>query len=285
MTIALTASTGKIGTALLNAATATAARERDLTFRALARDPARLRSSAGEVRSFDFTEPATYGAAFEGVETLVLVSPSSPRQGATDIAVVDAARKAGVRHVIKVSGEAADRATTRFGGQHQISESHLRATGDGWTIVRPTFFMENLLGLGAAIAAGTYPAPTGAARMSQIAVDDIAAVLLAIVTSPERHRGATYTLTGPAASTGDEIAAALAAARGHDVRHVDVLEDAFREDLARAGLDPWTLGGLLEAYRRVRSGEASNLTDDVTRLTGRAPMDLATWARAHATAF
>jgi uncharacterized protein YbjT (DUF2867 family) len=116
-----------------------------------------------------------------------------------------------------------------------------------------TFFMENALGLGATIAAGTFPAPMADARIGQIATADIAAVMLAVAADTAAHRGATYALTGPAAYTGDEIAAALTEAAGHRVRYVDVPENASRQGLLDAGLDVWSADGLVEAYRVVRA--------------------------------
>lgn len=260
MTIALTGSTGKIGKSLLAAAG-------DLSIRALAR------------KSFDFLDRATWSRSLEGAETLVLVSPVIANQEETFCAFIDAARAAGVKHVVKLSGAGADHASTRFAAQHRVVEGHLRESGLGWTLVRPTFFMENMLGIAPVIASGTYPAPTGQARMTQVAVADIAAVLLAVARDPAAHRSAIYTLTAPAALSGEEIARVLSEAVGHAVRYVDVPEEAFRENLLRAGLDAWTADGVIEGYRKVRAGEASEATSDITRVLGRPATDFATWAK------
>ena len=176
----------------------------------------------------------------------------------------------------------AEHGGNRFAEQHRAVERRLSSSGIPATIVRATFFMENILGLAAPIAAGTYPAPTADARMGQIAIADIAAVLWPSPPPPAAHRGATYTLTDPVAYTGDEIASAFAEATGHPVRYVDVPENAFRQRLLDAGLDTWTADGLIEAYRLVRAGATAATTDDVRRVTGRTPIDFASWARTHA---
>jgi len=276
MTIALTAPTGKVGTALL-----TEASQRQIPIRALVRDAKRLRVAANAAVSFDFADRTTYARALEGVRTLVLISPPFPGQADAESAVVDAARAAGVAHVIKLSGMAANDAASLFGEELRAVEAHIRASGLAWTLVRPTFFMENLLTLAAPIASGTYPAPTADARMTQIAVADIAAVLLTVATEPDRHRGAIYTLTGPTADRGDEIAIRLSEAIGHGIRFVDVPEDAFRQNLLRVGADAWHAEGVVKAYRNVRAGGAMEITDDVRRVTGRAPIDFAAWAQRH----
>ncbi len=271
MTIALTASTGKVGTALL-----TQARELGLPIRALAR--------RGEI-PFDFGDPATYARALDGIRTLILVSPPLRDQDTRDVALIDAAREAGVAHVVKLSGYRADEARSRFAAQHRTVEARLRTSGLGWTFVRPTFFMENLLALATPIAAGAYPAPLGEARMAQVAVDDIASVLLTAARAPEQHREAVYTLTAKAADNGEDIARALAEATEHPVRYVDLPEDTLRQELHRGGHDAWAAEGVIEAYRNVRAGGVTATTDDVLRVTGRAPIDFAIWARAHAAAF
>ncbi|WP_394828021.1 NAD(P)H-binding protein [Pendulispora albinea] len=271
MTIALTAPTGKVGTALL-----TQAQGLRLPIRPLAR--------RGEI-PFDFTDPATYARALDGARTLVLVSPPLRDQDTRDVAVIDAAREAGVTHVVKLSGYRADEAMTRFAAQHRTGEERLRASSLAWTFVRPTFFMENNLALATSVTAGDYPAPLAGARITQVAVDDVAAVLLAVARAPEPHREAIYTLTAEAAHRGEDIARVLAEAAGHPVRYVDLSEDALRQDLHGAGHEPWNAEGILEAYRNVRAGGATMTTDDIRRVTGRAPIDFATWARRHAAAF
>jgi len=209
MNIAMTAATGKVGTAILAAAGA-----RKLAIRALVREPSRLKGPASATARFDFADRATHAPALASVDTLILISPSTPEQVLQESAVIDAARAAGVRHVIRLSGAGAEHGGNRFSDQHRAVESHLRESGLHATILRATFFMENALGSAAPIAAGTYPAPLGNARLGQIAVADIAAAALAVAVASEAQR-ATYTLTGPAAYTGEEIASALSEASGH----------------------------------------------------------------------
>lgn len=264
MTIALTAPTGHIGTKVLAAATT----------------PIRPLGRKTAVR-FDFGDPSTFAAAFDGVRTLVFISPPEKGQTARDNAVVDAAKAAGVTHIVRLSGFHANEATTRFMAHHDAVERHIRASGIAWTFVRPTFFMENLLALSQAIAAGRYPAPTADAPMSQVAVADIAAVILAVANAPEKHRGATYELTGPSADRGSAIAATLAEATGHAVDFVDVPEDAFRANMLGHGMDPWSVEGIVEAFRKVRAGDATEITGDVQRVLGRAPIAFPDWARAN----
>src|SRR4051794_23864665 len=113
MKIAITAASGKVGTAILSAA-----QERGWNIRAPVRDAARLRVAASASVAFDFADQRSYARALEGVEILMLISPSTARQVEQESAVVDAARSAGVGHVIRLSGAGAEHGGTRFADQH-----------------------------------------------------------------------------------------------------------------------------------------------------------------------
>lgn len=136
-----------------------------------------------------------------------------------------------------------------------------------------------LLAFAGAIAArGRFSAPIGDAKVSAIDVRDIAAVA-AVALTEAGHEGATYALTGPAAITHHDIAAALSAALGRDITFGDTAPEAFAASL-HGILPPWQVGGLLEDYAHYRRGEAAEVTTTVADITGRAPRDIGQFARA-----
>ena len=117
---------------------------------------------------------------------------------------------------------------------------------------------------------------------------DIADVAAAALTESRLAQagpeGATYTLTGPAAVTHAEMAAALSAALGREITFTDVPPEAFAESL-HGVLPPWQVEGLLEDYAHYRRGEAAAVSPAVMEVTGRAPRDVAQFARDYAPAF
>ncbi len=279
MSIALTAPTGKVGTAFL-----TAARERGIAVRAFARASSTFAIAPTERVDFDLSDPATYAPALAGTTSIFLVTPGSPEQADQEIAIADAAHKAGV-HVIKLSVEAAQLDGTTLSDLHQRVEQHLASARIPATILRPTFFMQNALGLIDPIRAGIFPQAMGTASMGQVDTADIAAAALAVAENPAAHAGKTYEITGPAALSGADFAATLSDVAGHSVRFIDVPEDAFRASLLEAGVPPWYAGGLVELYRSVRAGHHAGVSPDVERLTGRAPRTFAQWAQTNAALF
>lgn len=260
--------------------------------RVAARDPARTRATLGvEVPTVtaDVTKPATLRAALEGatrVYTAVGGATGTPDLVAAERALIDAAREAGVGHYVKVSGiDASPEGPARIQRWHGETERHLEGSGVPFTVLRPTFFMQNLLGLAPAIAGGILPVPTGDARAAHIDARDIADVAAEVLTT-EGHLGRRYTLTGPVALSHAEVAAALARELGAVVDFVDVPPEAFRDGGVRAGMPPWFADLLTDVYVTVfATGRASRVTGDVARVTGRAPRDLASFIREHRDVF
>ncbi len=119
--------------------------------------------------------------------------------------------------------------------------------------------------------------------MSAIDVRDIAAVAAAALTEPG-HEGRIYTITGPAAITHSEIAAALSSALGREITFVDTSPQEFAEGL-RGVLPAWQADGLLEDYAHYARGEAAEVYPTVADVTGRQPLSIEQFARDYAAAF
>jgi uncharacterized protein YbjT (DUF2867 family) len=97
-----------------------------------------------EAVALDFTDPATWPAAYRGVEVAFVVRPPQLGNVRRDLLPsLQAARGAGVRHIVLLSLQGAERNRVV---PHARLEEWLRASGLGWTFVRPSFFMENLSG-------------------------------------------------------------------------------------------------------------------------------------------
>ncbi len=257
--------------------------------RALVRDPARadfIREAGFEAVAGDFDRPETLGAALEGVERALLLTPPSPQTFEHQRAFIEAAGRAGVRHVVKFSAFGADAAAPEgFGRWHGQSEDLLKSTGLAWTMLRPNFFMQNLLGQARQIAAtGAVYQPLGDARASFIDTRDIAAVAARTLTE-EGHEGQTYVLTGPEALSYHDIAAKLSEATGREIKYVPISPEQFREGALGAGLPEWLVAALERLNEVFASGRAAEVNDNVRRVGKREPTTFDQFARDHAAAF
>ncbi|GAA4528734.1 SDR family oxidoreductase [Nonomuraea ferruginea] len=284
-TVLITGATGTVSTALIDALEGA-----DVRLRALVRDASRadgLRDRA-EVVVGDLDDPRSLAPAFEGVQDLWLLTPNSPRAPENSMNAVWAARQAGVERVVRLSviGAAHD-APNRSGRLHALSDQELERSGLRWTILRPHWFMQNLLNETGDIAAtGTFSLNVASSRVGMIDVRDIAeCAARVLLDAPDRHHGRTYTLTGPRSLTFDEVAAELGRVLGRPVAYLPVSDEAKHKTLLGHGVPEW-IADMLEEYARAYvSGWGDVTTDAVAGLLGRPPRDVADFARDHAARF
>jgi uncharacterized protein YbjT (DUF2867 family) len=257
--------------------------------RVLARDAGRaefVREAGFEVVEGDFEKPETLDAALAGVERALLLTPPSPRTFELQRDFIEAAKRAGVRHVVKVSAIGADPSGPEgFGKWHGQAEEALKASGLGWTMLQPNFFMQNLLGQARQIAStGAIYQATGDGRASLIDTRDIAAVAARALTE-EGHEGKSYLLTGPEALSYRDVAERLSAALGRQINYVPLTPEQFREGARAQGLPDWLLDALERLNELFASGRAAAVSEDVERVTGRPARTFDEFARDHAAVF
>ena len=106
-----------------------------------------------EVVEGNFDRPATLLTALAGVERAFLLTSSSERTQAQQIAFIDAARQSGVAHIVKLSQFGADaNSPGRFQRYHAAVEAELHASGIAYTFLRPNLFMQGLFNFRSTIA-------------------------------------------------------------------------------------------------------------------------------------
>jgi uncharacterized protein YbjT (DUF2867 family) len=235
---------------------------------------------AAERVAFDLTEPSTWPAAFAGVRTMFLLRPPAVSDVRRDLLpAVAAAREAGVRHVVFLSLQGAERIRVV---PHAAVETWLRGSGLTWTFVRPSFFCQNLLTTHLADIRDrrALPVPAGSGRTAFVDALDVAAVSARALAEPAAHRDRAWTVTGPEALTYDDVAATLTAELGVPVRYTRPgLVGWVRHARGALGL-PWAMTAVTAGiYTTARLGLAAGLTDDVRTVLGRDPVDLATVVR------
>ncbi|WP_336209247.1 SDR family oxidoreductase [Nonomuraea sp. LPB2021202275-12-8] len=260
MTILITGATGNVSSALLSALPSTD------DVRVLVRDPARAPTGV-EVAVGDLDRPQTLDAAFKGVDVLWLLTAMGPQAPHASMNAVWAARQAGVRHVVRMSAIGAGHdAPTRNGRLHALSDAELAASGLGWTVIRPAFFMQNLFG---SVSGSTLYGPTGEGRMGLIDVRDIAEFAAQVLRDPSAHEGRTYTITGPQSISLREAASRLAPIYGTPIAYEPVTPEAAYEAMLGAGLPEWQAAVNVEYAKAYTGGWGDFTTTDFADVLGR----------------
>jgi len=258
--------------------------------RAVYRDAVKARSLPPVTRvQADLKDPRQIDAALAGTSRLFVLTGNEPDFGGTQIAVVEAAERLGVRHLVKLSAlGASDHSRSAIGREHWAVEQAIQRTRIPWTILRPHAFMQNWLGDVAASvrAEDVIYAPIGDGRVPFIDTRDIAAVAAQVLLHPEAHAGKKYVLTGGEAVGYADLAAALSAATGRTITYRPITMEQARSRLAGRGVAAATIDAMLAiaAYQR-DGGPTATVSPNVERLLGRPPRTIHDFVRDYATSF
>lgn len=274
----ITGGTGQTGSEVVRALVARGERPR-----VFARDPAKAEALFGDAVSVvrgDFADAGSVADALGGAHTVFLSCADDPRRVAWEAQAIDAAARAGVSRIVKLSTVgAAPGAPVAFWDWHGQVEELLRSSGVPAVTLRASFSMANLLpAFGEAAQTGRLVAPAGSARVAMIDPRDVGAAAAAVLAGGGED-GATYELTGPAAITWHEVAAGLARAVGRGVAFVDVPPEAAREAMVEHGMPPFVADQVSAIFTQLRAGVADRVSGDVEGLTGSAPRSFAEFAR------
>ncbi|MGO1768973.1 MAG: NmrA family NAD(P)-binding protein [Microbacterium sp.] len=265
-------------------ATAEALAARGVAYRALSRDPSRVRSRLAVPVAGDLDDAEGLRAALAGARAAYVVTPSSERAETQQIRFLELAAEAGVTRVVLLSqlGARAD-SPVRFLRYHAAVDAHAASLGLGVTALRPNLFMQGLLAFAEVIRAGAVlPAPIGDAPVSLVDVRDIGEVAAHALTADEPL--GVQTLTGPEALTHAQLADELARATGRAIRFEQVAPERFAEMLSGV-LPPWQAEGMLEDYAHYARGEAAEVSPAVRTLIGREARGFRAFAEENAAAF
>jgi uncharacterized protein YbjT (DUF2867 family) len=286
--ILVTGATGRPGSAVIREF----ARRRE-PVRALVRDRSKAEALRAlpevEVTYGDMLWPETLGDAFAGVDRVLMISNAGPQMLETQATFIDAARKAGVGHIVKFSGEDSARGFDpekfRSTRSHEQIQRYLMASGVPWTMLRPSQFMQVYFEEVPTIATvGELRLPLGSATLAPVDIDDVAKVAYAVLTTPG-HGGKTYKVTGPEALTAADIAQAISDAIAKPVRHVDVTPEQKHQEWIAAGYPPVRADAFIQLFNERRVLAHSDVHLATHETFGIEPTTFARFALKHAAVF
>lgn len=270
--IAITGCTGRLGGRIARRLSA-----RGVPLRLIARDAKRAPHLPGsEVRVATYRDRDAMARALEGTRTVLFVSATeSPGRLEEHFAFIETAAQVGIETLVYTSfyGAAPD-ATFTFARDHWATEQKLREQRFASVMLRDNLYLDFLpLMVG---EDDIIRGPAGNGRVAAVAQDDIADVATAVLLDPSAHQGQTYSLTGPKAMGFDDVAATLSRRLGRSIRYyAESIDEAYRSrEKYRA--EPWQVEAWVSTYTAIAEGELSEVTPDVERIAGHAPMSLDT---------
>jgi uncharacterized protein YbjT (DUF2867 family) len=266
--ILVTGATGMTGSELVRRLSA-----RGVSVRGLTRDIAKAAALSTlpnvEMVEGDMEHPETLTSSLQGVARAMLISLSDAKMLEVQSNFIEAARKAGVRHVVKLSGIMPELDSPfRYARMHGEIEKQLEASGMAFTHLRAgEFFTAYFRRVPLIVAKGALILPMEDARIASIDIGDIAEVAATVLTNTG-HEGKIYPLTGPEALTMTEVAKKLSAATGKQIKYINVAPEEARSANLANGMPPYMADGLFELFAERRKGKESRVSTVIPEIFG-----------------
>lgn len=233
-----------------------------------------LRNEGKDGVYLDLDKPETFALAMAGVDRVFLLTGYSVAMLTQSKTLVDAAKKAGVSHIVHVGVFAEWDTTDAHFVWHQMIEKYIEASGIAWTHLHPNMFMNVFTGL--YIPKNfTYTTYWADRRVGYVAPEDISAVAAKVLLEgPARHAGQHYWLSVESFN-GEEIAALMSEVTGLEIRCEDKGVEGFRQlidSLISQGADSWYASANIDFVTQMLDGRMSYMSmvqNDIPYILGR----------------
>jgi uncharacterized protein YbjT (DUF2867 family) len=258
--------------------------------RALVRNPAKaaaLQAAGVELAPGDAGDAVAVRRALEGVSGIAIILPNGESQLALEKQLATLAAEAGVAHIVKVSSvESVPGAPNPVHRTHWESEEHIRSLGKAWTMVRPSFYLQNFLSNAATIKAeGKFYYPFGDKGAAVLTDSRDAGFFVAHVLSTPGHANKSYDITSHELLSFHQIAAVFTQELGRRIEYVPQDPAAYKAFLGRFVTSQWHLDAVCDIFAEISHGYVSRTTNTFAEVTGREPISLAQFIREHIQVF
>lgn len=241
----------------------------------LARSPERAKFySSAEIRRMSYANTPEVVEALKGIDTLLMVSArENPERVKEHKEFLDAAKLAGVQHIVYTSFYGADeKATFTLSRDHARTEAYIKELGFTYTFLRDNFYLDFLIDI--ALENGEIRGPAGSGKVSAVARKDTSSVAVEILLNPKEWENQTLNLTGPEELSMEEIVALLSKESGKTITYVDESVEEAYESRKKWPAQNWEYDAWVSTYTAIKAGEQAGVSTDVEKVLGRPAMSL-----------
>lgn len=241
----------------------------------LARSPERAKFySSAEIRRMSYANTPEVVEALKGIDTLLMVSArENPERVKEHKEFLDAAKLAGVEHIVYTSFYGADeKATFTLSRDHAQTEAYIKELGFTYTFLRDNFYLDFLIDI--ALENGEIRGPAGSGKVSAVARKDTSSVAAEILLHAKKWENQTLNLTGPEDLSMEEIVALLSKESGKTITYVDESVEEAYESRKRWPAQNWEYDAWVSTYTAIKAGEQDGVSTDVEKVLGRPAMSL-----------
>jgi len=237
---------------------------------ALVRTPEKAADLGVEARTFDYSKRDSLAASLQGIDKLLLISGNEVGQRLPQhIAVIEAAKQAGVKQIVYTSILHADTSSLGLAGEHLATEKAIKASGLLYTILRNGWYTENYTGSAkGAIGAGAFIGAAGEGKIASAARADYAEAA-AVVLAGADYEIKTYELSGDTAYTLAELAAEISRQTGKAIPYNNLTETQYADILKSFGLPEGLAQMLADSDTGASKGGLFDDSKQLSALIGR----------------
>ena len=233
----------------------------------LARSPERATVYASaEIRKMVYANTPKVVEALKGIDTLLMVSArENPERVKEHKDFLDAAKLAGVQHIVYTSFYGADeKATFTLSRDHAQTEAYIKELGFTYTFLRDNFYLDFLIDI--ALENGEIRGPAGSGKVSAVARKDTSSVAAEILSHAKKWENQTLNLTGPENLSMEEIIALLSKNTGKTITYVDKSVEEAYESRKKWPAQNWEYDAWVSTYTAIKAGEQAGVSTDVEKV-------------------
>ena len=262
--IGITGVTGKLGSYVPNLVD-----KKGIASVHLARSPERAKVYASaEIRKMVYANTPEVVEALKGLDVLLMVSArENPERVKEHKSFLDAAKLAGVQHIVYTSFYGADeKATITLSRDHAQTEAYIKELGFTYTFLRDNFYLDLFIDI--ALENGEIRGPAGSGLVSAVARKDTSRIAAEILLNPKEWENQTLNLTGPEDLSMEEIVAHLSKETGNSIRYVDESLEEPYESRKKWLAQTWEYDAWVTTYTAIKVGEQAGVSTDVEKVLG-----------------
>ena len=262
--IGITGVTGKLGSYVANLVD-----KKGIAPVHLARSPERAKIYASaEIRKIVYANTPEVVEALKGIDILLMVSArENPERVKEHKDFLDAAKLAGVEHIVYTSFYGADeKATFTLSRDHAQTEAYIKKLGFTYTFLRDNFYLDFLIDI--ALENGEIRGPAGRGRVSAVARKDTSSVAAEILLHAKKWKNQTLNLTGQEELSMEEIVALLSKESGKTITYVDESVEEAYESRKKWPAQTWEYDAWVSTYTAIKAGEQAGVSTDVEKVLG-----------------
>lgn len=236
-----------------------------------------LKEQGIEVRIGTFDDTASLENAMQGVDKVLLISGVDPHRLQQHKNVVDAAKKAGVKHIAYTGislQDVASSAIRSFLESHFQTEDYIKQSGLPYTLLRNTLYMDGIpLFVGQNVLETGIYLPSANGKVPYALRDEMGEAA-ANVLLQDGHENKTYHITGSELYAYEDVAKELSSLSGKTVNYTDADAATFPDLLKQWGVPEIGIFIVSGFSEDIKNRQFEIVGKDLENLLGRKPTNL-----------